>query len=155
MSLRPTFFSRLSPLASLLALACSDGGVPTEPEFGPDWTVAADIETTESDPFVLATITVSSTPADTSYIHLTIESPDFETVDFVTLRLPDIPGTASDSLTILGELPIWTDWLLVVDVWSQHAGVESDSVIWRAMGEPPAVSEAPMQAAGLRVISNK
>lgn len=155
MSRRPTFVSRLVPFACLLALACSDGGVPTEPDSGPNWTVDAHIKTTESDPFVLATIVVSSIPADTAYIHLTVESPDFEAVDFVTLRLPEMPGTAADSLTILGELPIWTDWLLVVDIWSQHAGVESDSVLWKAIGEAPGAGGTSVPAAALRVISNQ
>ena len=153
MNRRPAFVSRLSPFACLLALACSDGDLPTEPDAGPDWTVAANIETTESDPFVLATITVSSTPADTAYIHLTVESPDFDPLDFVALRLPEMPGTAADSLTILGELPIWTDWLLVVDIWSQHAEVQRDSVLWRGMGEAPAVGQAPVSAAGFRLIT--
>lgn len=94
------------------------------------WNVETQADTTAESPFVFLEITVTTQPADTAFIHLTVESLNFERIDFAQVRLPDEPGHGTDSFKILGRLPIWTDWLMVIDVWTQHLEATSDTVFW-------------------------
>ncbi len=119
----------LAPLLLGLA-ACSDDESITGAADTVSWKVETQADTTAESPFVFLEITVTTQPADTAFIHLTVESLDFERIDFAQVRLPEQPGRGTDSFKILGRLPIWTDWLMVVDVWSQHVEATSDTVFW-------------------------
>ncbi len=119
----------LAPLLLGLA-ACSDDESITGAADTVSWSVETQADTTAESPFVFLEITVTTKPADTAFIHLTVESLDFERIDFAQVRLPEQPGRGTDSFKILGRLPIWTDWLMVIDVWSQHVEATSDTVFW-------------------------
>ncbi len=108
-----------------LGVACSDEEAVVGPEGVPQgaaivWSVESRADTTPSSPFVFVEITFTSQPADTTYVHVTVESLDFDPVDFAGLRLPPTPGEGSDSFTILGRMPIWTDWRMVIDLSLIH-----------------------------------
>ncbi len=120
------------PIFCLALLGCSDSEQPLEPQ-AITWDLHTITGTAVNTPFVLVEIMVTATPADTAYLHITVESKDFAPVDFLQLQLPERPGEGTETVRILGKIPIWTDWRMVVAAWSQHSDVVADTTFWNGV----------------------